>query len=268
MAGYAFLEDLDGNPVIDLSQVQTDRDISRQGRSTLFAFSWLVLVAALFFGGLIILMFENLVLSRLSRLNTDIGEIARSEDPSMRLPIRGKDEISQQASAINLMLERLESSRYELTESKGRYREVVDKAQDIIFTVSDQEGNITSLNPVFEELTGWPVKAWIGKSFELLIHPDDRARALQVYEATLQEKVPTPQEFRVRSSHGDYLTLEFVITPLVRHGLMEGFRHCPGHHPAQADPGEAGEAQPVFHQPGCQSPGKHLKDHRHGPGRA
>jgi PAS domain S-box-containing protein len=221
VAGYSFLDDLDGNPVLIL-QVQTNRDIYRQGRTTLFTLSWLVLAAALFFGGLIILLFESMVLRRLSRLNTDIGEITRSEDPSMRLPLRGKDEISQQAYAINLMLERLESSRHDLSESEGRYRELVDKAQDVIYTLSEQDGNITSLNPAFAELTGWPVEEWIGKSFAPLIHPDDLERALLAYEETRQNRVPPPQEFRVISHRGDYLTLEFIITPLVRHGRVEG----------------------------------------------
>ena len=46
--------------------------------------------------------------------------------------------------------------------------------------------------------------------------------ALLVYEESRQDKVPPPQELRVRSSRGDYLTLEFIISPLVRHGLVEG----------------------------------------------
>ncbi len=48
-----------------------------------------------------------------------------------------------------------------LRASQHRYRSLVDRARDVIFTVN-REGNITSLNPAFEAVTGLPAAAVAG----------------------------------------------------------------------------------------------------------
>src|SRR2546430_389975 len=72
-----------------------------------------------------------------------------------------------------------------LRESEERYRSVVDTARDIIFTLSP-DGRILSMNPAFETVTGWSRTEWIGKDFLPLVHPDDRPRAAQIYQAVLK----------------------------------------------------------------------------------
>src|SRR4051794_4946275 len=64
-----------------------------------------------------------------------------------------------------------------LRESENRYRSLVESAKVVIWTVA-ADGRITSLNPAFESITGWPCSAWIGRVFIDLIHPDDRPLAL------------------------------------------------------------------------------------------
>ena len=68
---------------------------------------------------------------------------------------------------------RVEARTEELSESEQRYRELVDSARDVIYTMSP-DGSIASLNPAFETITGWPCAEWLGKPFTSLIHPDDR----------------------------------------------------------------------------------------------
>src|SRR5206468_11284835 len=63
-----------------------------------------------------------------------------------------------------------------LRESEQRYRNLVDTARDVIYTLSI-DGKIKSLNPVFETITGWLRDEWIGKEFSPLVHPDDLPRA-------------------------------------------------------------------------------------------
>src|SRR5205823_3172425 len=58
-----------------------------------------------------------------------------------------------------------------LRESEQRYRNLVDTARDVIYTLSI-DGKIKSLNPVFETITGWLRAEWIGKEFSPLVHPD------------------------------------------------------------------------------------------------
>ncbi|MCG8458362.1 MAG: PAS domain-containing protein, partial [Holophagales bacterium] len=51
---------------------------------------------------------------------------------------------------------RLEALRHE----RDHYRMLVESVPTVIFTLSAENGSFTSLNPAFEQLTGWPVEEW------------------------------------------------------------------------------------------------------------
>ena len=55
-----------------------------------------------------------------------------------------------------------------LRASESRYQSLVDRARDVIFTVSP-EGRITSLNPAFEAVTGLRSTDWLGRPFVSLV---------------------------------------------------------------------------------------------------
>ena len=105
-----------------------------------------------------------------------------------------------------------------LRESEMRYRNLVESARDVIFTVS-QEGSITSLNPAFEKITGWSREEWLGKNFPPLVHPDDLPLTMDIYQRVLKgEKPPPIIETRILSKSGEYLNVEISITLLTQNG--------------------------------------------------
>ncbi len=53
-----------------------------------------------------------------------------------------------------------------LRESEQRYRNLVETAPDVIYTLAP-DGTVTSLNPVFERITGWPQSAVVGQTIYL-----------------------------------------------------------------------------------------------------
>jgi len=59
-----------------------------------------------------------------------------------------------------------------LRQSEERHRTLVEIARDVIFTIA-ADGTLTSLNPAFEAVTGWPRADWLGQSFAGLLHPED-----------------------------------------------------------------------------------------------
>ena len=109
-----------------------------------------------------------------------------------------------------------------LRDSESRYSNLVKNALEVIYTLS-VDGTITSLNPAFEKLTGWSQEEWLGKSFERIIHPDDRPLALESFGKTLQgEEQKTPIELRVVSKSGDFLVGEFTSIPQIENGKIVG----------------------------------------------
>ena len=89
--------------------------------------------------------------------------------------------------------------------SESRYSSLVDRARDVIFTVS-REGRITSLNPAFEVVTGLEAAEWVGRPFSELIASE---RAGEIWTA-LQQRPGPPLEVPVRAASGERV-LEVVL---------------------------------------------------------
>jgi len=110
----------------------------------------------------------------------------------------------------------------ELKESEERYRDLVQNALDIIFTVS-LDGTITSLNAAFETITGWSRSEWIGKPFATIVHPDDLPLAMKLFQDAIQQKASGTLEARIVAKSGEYLQVEVNSTPLTQKGRVVGF---------------------------------------------
>lgn len=108
-----------------------------------------------------------------------------------------------------------------LRRSETRYREVVQNARDVIFTLG-MDGSITSLNPAFETLTGWPVHEWLGKHFSVVVHPDEAAQLNVLFEHGLRGEAPPAFEVRVIAKSGETLIAEITATPQYRDGKIIG----------------------------------------------
>jgi PAS domain S-box-containing protein len=110
------------------------------------------------------------------------------------------------------------SGRGELDEgpresSEDRYQRLVETAPEVILTLSQNGGSITSLNPAFEALTGWSRQEWTGRSLLPLVHPDDLAFAWKRLREVLEGKATPRFELRLRTRSGEHLHAEMVATP-------------------------------------------------------
>src|SRR5204862_722712 len=83
-----------------------------------------------------------------------------------------------------------------LRDSDHRYRNLVDTARDVIYTLSS-DGRLKTLNPVFETITGWSRTEWLGKAFAPLVYPDDLPRATAMFQAVLAGQAPPMFELRI-----------------------------------------------------------------------
>ncbi len=122
VAGYTFMKDVYGKPVLMMKAVMP-RDIYKQGLATMRYFTASLHLAGLVVGVLAVLLLENQILSRITRLSKSIRGITESGDLSGRISIRGRDELSRLTEDINCMIETAEHSTQELRESQEQLAE-------------------------------------------------------------------------------------------------------------------------------------------------
>jgi PAS domain S-box-containing protein len=130
----------------------------------------------------------------------------------------GDADLEFMQSVANILADAMERERASraLSASQERYREVVEGASEIIFTVST-DGRFLSLNNAFEQITGWQVEEWLGRPLLGLVHPDDLPLAQEILTKLLEQLQPVSAEVRVMGSEGDLL-LDVTSFPKIENG--------------------------------------------------
>lgn len=99
-----------------------------------------------------------------------------------------------------------------LIESEQKYRDLVENAQDIFFSI-DLNGRFIDVNAAFLREGSWSREDIIGNSFLKIIHPEDLPAAQTAYERGTNEQV-AQFEIRAKRKDGSYHWYSFVNRPL------------------------------------------------------
>jgi PAS domain S-box-containing protein len=142
LTAHEVLDDIYGRPAINL-RIILQRTIYAQGQTTLLQFSLLLLAAGLIFGAGTLYLLERVILSRVANLSDGITHIGASGNLSARLEVRGKDELTYLGTAINSMLEDLETAQVEQHQGRTRLGVMIEKMPAILWT-TDTELRYTS----------------------------------------------------------------------------------------------------------------------------
>jgi len=110
--------------------------------------------------------------------------------------------------------------RQEVKRSEYRYRDLLENANDFIFTLDD-DGRFVYLNNRFTPLTGYDKEKWFGEKFLNLIDDEDRSMAHKRYEMAHQGRARV-FEAKILSTSAEGPILSFNITPIVEKGSIVG----------------------------------------------
>jgi PAS domain S-box-containing protein len=189
IAGYTLLKDIYQQPAA-LLRIEMPRKIYQHGLTSLWYLSGIVLVFAVILSGLILWLFERLVLARLALLSHEVMQIDTTSNLST-VTVIGQDELSRLAMVINNMLEQADIYHERLRRSEASLAEAQRIAHlgnwdwDIIhntFYCSDEIYRIFGLRPRSVE-----------PDYDLFltaVHPEDRKLvSTHINKAMSEDKV-------------------------------------------------------------------------------
>ena len=118
---------------------------------------------------------------------------------------------------------KLSESEKALQESEKRYRQVVENATEIIYTI-DEKGNFTYGNPAGLKVTGYSLQELRELNYTDLVVPDHRERVSQVYINQFRERRPTTYvEFPFFSKAGEIIWFGQNTSLVIEDGKVVGF---------------------------------------------
>ena len=102
------------------------------------------------------------------------------------------------------------------------FRRMADCAP-VMLWLAGADRKCTHVNRMWLEFSGRPLEAELGFGWTEAIHPEDRARVLDLYERAFQQRTPFEAGFRLRRSDGAWRWLAGKGVPLVHEGTLDGF---------------------------------------------
>ncbi|MGH9871522.1 MAG: CHASE domain-containing protein [Pyrinomonadaceae bacterium] len=108
-----------------------------------------------------------------------------------------------------------------LRESEERYRDLVENANDVVYTL-DLEGSITSVNKAAESITGYSREQLINRNLADLLTPESVEANRAMLTRKLEGEERTNYEMDIRSVDGRVLTFEISSKLVFRDGKPIG----------------------------------------------
>jgi len=118
---------------------------------------------------------------------------------------------------------KLKHSEKALQEAEKRYRQVVENATEIIYTI-DEKGNFTHGNPTGLKVTGYSLQELRELNYTDLVAPEHRERVSQAYTNQFRERRPTTYiEFPFFSKAGEIIWFGQNTSLVIEDGKVVGF---------------------------------------------
>ena len=103
-----------------------------------------------------------------------------------------------------------------------KYQDLVENLNDVVF-ITDENGRMTYLSPVVEQLSGYHPSEIIDRPFTDFIHTEDLPELVESFQKTLNGTIE-PSEFRVIDKKGEVHWMRSSSRPILKEQRVVGLR--------------------------------------------
>ncbi len=169
---------------------------------------FLVLVSILLFVLYIIIAFYQSITGNLKKLQT-ASELISTGQTKIKLEVDKPDEIGDALLAFNTMSEKLTENIAFL----DGYKKAIDKSS--IVSKTDTYGIITYVNKMFCDVSGYTEEELVGRSHNIIRHPDTPSEIFEEMWNTIQEKKIWKGTLKNRHKDGSAYIVKATILPIL-----------------------------------------------------
>jgi two-component system CheB/CheR fusion protein len=107
-----------------------------------------------------------------------------------------------------------------LKQVETRYNSLIASTGVMVWEIN-AAGALASISPEFQTISGWSRGDWIGRRFDELLHPEDRATAMRMHHLASRGETLPRYELRIQTKTGDCVDCEFLLVTRIREGSGE-----------------------------------------------
>jgi len=209
IAGFTIIKDINNKNVFIIEN-ELPRTFYKLGTG-LVSFALLLFgIVSLFSLVFEFLLLNNLVISKITKLNKDVTEVKNPNNPKARLDIKGHDELTNLASNINTMLDEIMASKEDLE----KFKQAIENTSDHVI-ITDSDGKIIYANKATENLTGFSKEEIIGNTPRLWGKQMPKEFYLRLWDTIKTKKQAFADEITNKKKTGELYTVEARITPIL-----------------------------------------------------
>lgn len=116
-------------------------------------------------------------------------------------------QLREELESCHQSLKQWTEAEVEWSQQRRLFQIMTDNVSDLIVLL-DHQGHRTWSNPAYNHLLGYAPEELMGTYALAEVHPDDKVRATEALDATLQQGVTQQAEYRVQQKHGGWVTLQ------------------------------------------------------------
>jgi PAS domain S-box-containing protein len=132
---------------------------------------------------------------------------ASSDDPQARA-------LREEISKLHQTLDQWGNAEAEWNHQRRLFQTMTENVSDLVVLL-DGQGNRTWNNPAYSHHIGYGPQELAGTYAFSEVHPDEKQRATDTFNETLEKGTPTQAEYRVQQKDGGWITLQTENIPIL-----------------------------------------------------